>query len=143
MTDIKVRKIASALLGIFFGLLIYLTVINRLTSLYYKNLLEPFWSYKEILLGNMQYVPEILGNIAMFVPIGFLCAVIFANKKILPVILSGFAFSLCIELCQLLFHKGSFEIDDLFNNTLGAVIGFLLYLLLRKVIDGRKSEKTN
>lgn len=91
----------------------------------------------------MQLVTEIIGNIAMFVPVGFLCAVIFANKKILPVMLSGFAFSLCIELCQLIFHKGSFELDDLFNNTLGAIIGFLLYLLIRKIIDERKSKKVN
>lgn len=124
-----------------FGLLVF-TVISRRTS-NYKPLLEFLWSYKAVIAGETKYIPEILGNIAMFVPVGFLCAVIFANKKILPVILSGFAFSLCIEICQLIFHKGSFELDDLFNNTLGAIIGFLLYLLIRKIIDERKSKKVN
>ena len=124
-----------------FGVLVF-TVISRRTS-NYKPLLVFLWSYKAVIAGETKYIPEILGNIAMFIPVGFLCAFIFADKKILPIILSGFAFSLCIELCQLIFHKGSFEFDDLFNNTLGAIIGFLLYLLIRKVFDERKSDKVN
>jgi len=31
--------------------------------------------------------------------------------------------SLTVECSQLLWHKGVFDVDDLFNNSLGAVIG--------------------
>ena len=35
-------------------------------------------------------------------------------------------FSLSIELCQLVFHMGLFEFDDIINNTIGAILGFII-----------------
>ena len=44
-------------------------------------------------------------------------------------ILLGLAFSLTIELLQLITRLGYADVDDLINNTLGAAIGFLSYKL--------------
>ncbi|WP_262369700.1 VanZ family protein [Enterococcus faecium] len=49
-----------------------------------------------------------------------------------------FLFSLSIEFTQLFFRLGTFQLSDLFYNTLGGLIGALLYWLfyrLNKYID--------
>ena len=43
-------------------------------------------------------------------------------------------FSVVIELLQLFFEKGLFEFDDIFHNTIGGIIGLLLYGRLVQII---------
>ena len=51
----------------------------------------------------------------------------------------GILFSLAIELNQLLNNRIT-DIDDLFTNTLGAIIGYLLYKALFKMIYKREEK---
>ena len=47
----------------------------------------------------------------------------------------GLFMSETIECLQLIFMKGSFDVDDLFNNTLGAFVGELIvemFVLFRR-----------
>ena len=132
------RFLSFVFLCIYFFLLLRFAVINRAASLIYSIFLEPFWSYKEIILkGNTSLIPEVIGNILMFVPIGFFTSVIFKNKKLLFSVIIGLLCSLTIELCQLIFQKGSFELDDLFHNTLGAAIGYLSFSLLKILVKDK------
>jgi glycopeptide antibiotics resistance protein len=65
----------------------------------------------------------------MTVPFGILIPLL--NPKIrsfMKILLSGLLFSLIIELVQYFTGRGLFEFDDLFNNTVGAIIGYLLFL---------------
>lgn len=48
-------------------------------------------------------------------------------------IYTSFVFSLGIELCQLFFKLGTFQLSDLFFNTLGGLFGGLIYWLCYKV----------
>lgn len=67
------------------------------------------------------------GNIAWFVPFGFLLPMIWQKLKFYYTIPLGFLLSLVIESGQLALNKGMFEIDDLVLNTLGAAAGYLAY----------------
>jgi glycopeptide antibiotics resistance protein len=71
---------------------------------------------------------EIILNVVMFVPIGFLMPCVIRNFKYRKT--AGFAlcFTIFIEVTQLLTHRGFFEFDDIINNFLGACIGMLLYI---------------
>ena len=76
---------------------------------------------------------NVLLNIAMFVPLGILLPLIWKKLQrwylMLP---AGFLTSLFIEISQLLKGSGLFDVDDLFANTLGAMIGFwMLMAVLR------------
>lgn len=74
---------------------------------------------------------NIILNFCMFVPLGFLLPLgLPFFRKEWRVFLSGFAFSLFIELTQLLTRRGMFEWDDLLGNTIGTLIGYGFYLLL-------------
>lgn len=72
-------------------------------------------------------------NIVLFLPLGFLLPLIWPeNDRLGRVLLFGAALSLVIELSQLL-NIRSTDIDDLLLNTLGALLGFLLFRLYRHV----------
>lgn len=74
-----------------------------------------------------------LDNILLFVPFGYLLPFIWTNtNKLKYAVLSGFSFSLLIELSQL-FNNRRTDIDDLLLNTLGALLGYLLFKLFTRV----------
>lgn len=81
--------------------------------------------YETFKLNNLSYfIISFLGNIFIFIPIGFLISLIW-NIKDKKVILIGFLISLSIELTQI-FLKRTTDIDDLILNTLGVIIGVLI-----------------
>ncbi|MEA4914591.1 MAG: VanZ family protein [Christensenella sp.] len=66
-------------------------------------------------------------NVVLFLPLGFLLPLLWPKQdKLWKSLLAGVAFSLLIELSQLLNIRNS-DIDDLLLNTIGAVVGFALY----------------
>jgi glycopeptide antibiotics resistance protein len=79
-------------------------------------------------------------NILLYVPLGFLLSDL-RYLGSLKIILLGFACSTLTELTQLVFHLGLFEFDDIFDNTLGCILGVLFFLFLRfltqKMQDGK------
>src|SRR5699024_6300881 len=70
-----------------------------------------------------------VGNIILFIPLGFLLPLL--TKKlhsIILVVIVGFLVSLTIELTHATFTITRFgTVDDLIFNTLGALIGILLF----------------
>ena len=120
---------------------IWFTVLKRTAgiSIIHDDL---FWSYQEWFKGNWQVGRQVIGNIAMFVPFGFQASALLNQKKdqgagfvwkqILIIIICAFAFSFLIETLQLIRMKGTCELDDLFSNTLGALIGILLYKKIKE-----------
>lgn len=47
--------------------------------------------------------------------------------------LGGFLMSLVIETVQVMWNRGTLQLSDLFYNTLGGMLGALLFLLCRKI----------
>lgn len=79
--------------------------------------------------GIMTYVL----NIIMFLPLGFLIPLIWKQyRNSLKILLIGFGFSLSIEICQL-FNRRNTDIDDLIMNTLGAVAGYFIWKLTKRL----------
>ena len=66
-------------------------------------------------------------NAVLFVPLGFLLPLAFRPRmRAAGVLAFGFAFSLAVELSQLLNNRAT-DVDDLIMNTLGALAGFALF----------------
>ena len=53
----------------------------------------------------------------------------------------SFAFSLTIELLQVFFKLGTFQILDIVSNTAGGVFGGILYFIFYNICCGRKKAK--
>ena len=77
---------------------------------------------------------NLIGNTTMFIPIGVIWPIVYkelnTHKK---VIAAGVGFSLCIEILQLPFAVRVSDIDDLILNSTGFVIGYGVYLLVKKI----------
>ncbi len=94
----------------------------------------PFWSYHNR-DGVFTIYPEHVMNVAVFVPIGFFVAKqksLKTWKGWLATICLGMGLSLVIEILQFIFKKGTCEIDDVINNTLGCLIGILVAYMIKK-----------
>ena len=91
--------------------------------------LDMFWGYHNP--PKYIYRDNIL-NIASFVPIGLMTGMVFKRYRIIKALLVGMLVSLLIEYSQLLWHKGVFDVDDLFNNAVGALTGGLIVALIVK-----------
>lgn len=89
-------------------------------------------SWKALSAGNWTYpVINIAGNIVMFMPAGFFTALLWKGESLKKAALAGFLFSLTVELCQLPQARGT-DIDDLWLNTLGAVLGYGVFWLMKR-----------
>lgn len=82
-----------------------------------------YWNYLII---------NFIGNICMFVPIGFCVPLLWNSMSLRKTALIGLASSLFIELCQILQVRGS-DVDDLWLNTLGVVIGYVLFKSFKRL----------
>ena len=99
--------------------------------------LVPFASIAVTLKGMepVYILINILGNILMFAPLGFLIPLLFPNyRSFKKTVLVGFLTSLLIECTQLFLIRGT-DIDDLLLNTLGAMLGYLVYIVFKKLIS--------
>ena len=90
---------------------------------------RPFWSWSEPQLRQ-----QILMNIVGFIPLGIIGASLW-KWKIIPV---AAGISLLVEIIQLVTKTGLFETDDVIHNTLGAVIGCGLFILITTLIRRKK-----
>lgn len=77
---------------------------------------------------------NLIGNTAMFIPLGIVWPSVF-KKLDTPwkVIAAGVGFSACIEILQLPFYDRVTDIDDLFLNSAGYLIGYGIYMLAKKL----------
>ncbi len=79
------------------------------------------------------YFLNIIGNIAMFIPVGIVWPICFRElDSIIKTVVAGGAFSLLIELTQLLCPERHTDIDDLILNTCGVAIGAVIIFSVRK-----------
>ncbi len=93
------------------------------------NNFVPLASITELLNHFYYMVPlrNILGNIILFMPLGFILVLKFKIlNNMMSVVLVGVLSSTLIEVSQLLLPNRAFDIDDIILNTLGTMIGFLL-----------------
>jgi glycopeptide antibiotics resistance protein len=98
--------------------------------------LIPFRSIYRIAVYSPDMIAPIrilVGNIVMFIPLGFLLPVLFRKLRIVGLVtLIGFVISLFIESSQFLFTHRVANIDDLILNTLGAFLGSLIAIGILK-----------
>lgn len=119
----------------YFALVLGKTVIYRKAGAIEEADTYPFWSYVEGFTKRRYVLVQNLLNIILFLPFGFLLGGIFRYRKLLNGMLLSAVFSVVIELLQLFFEKGLFEFDDIFHNTIGGIIGLLLYGRLVQIIN--------
>ena len=116
-----IRKISSDILAVYLIFTFYLTVVSRASSSndsIRTEWLEGYKSIHDVYTSSENYL-----NILLFVPIGFLVGLVARKYRLIYAVLVGLFVSETIECAQLIWHKGTFDVNDLMNNTIGAMIG--------------------
>jgi len=73
---------------------------------------------------------NLFGNIVLFLPYGFWAHECFSkkNNNLFFVLITGVLISIIIECCQKIFSLGVFDVDDIILNTIGVLIGAMLFI---------------
>lgn len=100
--------------------------------------IKRFYIYREQ-LGWKAVVLNLGGNVAGFMPFGFFLPIVSRRgRHWYNTLLLGFFLSLCIEVTQLVFKVGSFDVDDLLLNTIGGILGYFSYKIVQGIRIRRK-----
>ena len=90
-----------------------------------------YLTYKESFTFE-NLITNLAGNILVFAPMGILIPIIRRKKTgFFYVLFLTLLFSLFIETVQLFTKVGVFDVDDLIMNTVGGVLGYILFLIAR------------
>lgn len=128
------------LLAFVISMILFRTLLNR--NLWMNPLSDVMgdWGIWETVNGEQKLTTECIENVIMMMPFSEVVMWAFKEKvgngwkKILWQ--SGkmaFIFSVSIELLQLLLRLGTFQLSDIFYNTVGGVAGGLIYYAVMKV----------
>jgi len=78
------------------------------------------------------FIINFLGNICIFMPIGFMIPLLWNRfNRFWKVAFIGLSISLFIEITQLPQARSS-DIDDLWLNTVGSMLGYFVYYVMKK-----------
>ena len=127
------------LLAFVTSMILFRTLLNR--NLWLNPLSDVMggWGIWETVNGEQQLTTECIENVIMMMPFSAVVMWTFEEKlekgwkKILCN--SGkiaFIFSISIEMQQLLLRLGTFQLSDIFYNTVGGMIGGLMYYGITK-----------
>ena len=108
------------------------TIFSRQITIPYQKIFKSF-----AFLSDTKWDKEIIENVLFFIPYSFLYLQAFSplhpwkSALILSAVTTAF-----IEICQLLFWLGAFQIADIIHNIIGGMIGCAIWLAV-KTIKGK------
>ena len=141
----RIRRIRWILFVLYLLLLIYCLFLSEgfgrrnFFELQYRYNLVPFreirrfWVHRAK-VGNVIAFVNLAGNVIAFLPYG--CFLPILNRRFRNgwlTTLMGLGFSLCVEIIQLIFKVGCFDVDDLMLNTLGAALGYAVFWICNRL----------
>ncbi len=126
----KIKPIMLLLFAVFIVyifIVLWLTLFNREVG-EHRSMLIPFWEYTKVIHNDNRsfFIKQIIGNLIMLMPLGFMLSCLFKFNFRKCLIISG-CFSVFIEITQYITGRGLMEFDDVLNNTVGAIVGYLLF----------------
>ena len=135
---LQMRKARWVLFIAYCFFIVYYTILSRKPGAP-KADLHLMWSYREMLTGDPNWKKDVvqnLQNIAFFIPFGLLIPI----KNWKAVVITSIVFSGLIEVVQYIGGFGLAELDDVICNTLGAMVGFWITMILYKLLVNSREE---
>lgn len=138
---LKNRVTLVVFLMVHIAIVLYITLIDRIPG-ERRHMLTPFWEIRNVIVGTERsfYIGQIIGNLLMLFPTGFLLPAIFKCKRLrwYHAAVASMFFSIFIEITQYITGRGLMEFDDVFNNTAGCLLGYTVFLMIRRRLNNRK-----
>lgn len=98
--------------------------------------------FRTIMLDIQYNLKHVILNIIVFIPIGFLLPIVFpARNKFLKSLIIFLIMIIGIELIQRISYLGIFDIDDIFLNIIGCLIGYASFLVFDLVVIRERNNQ--
>ncbi len=120
-----------SLLFIIYMLLLYFLLLTTEDAVSGINL-KPFTEMTRYTFGSKAFFYNVVGNIALFIPFGYFVSDYLKAKKLHHIAFVSIITSLTAELIQYKIGR-AFDIDDIILNFIGAIIGFMVFLSIKKI----------
>ncbi len=139
----KIRIISWVIFILYLVVMVYFLFFSeqmgRTPEDHYRYNLVPFTEIKRYLhyrhkIGTLNVLLNLLGNVLCFLPFGYVIPILTQRQTWLRMTLLSMLASILVELLQLVSMLGSCDVDDIFLNTLGGLLGYLLFVLSRKIV---------
>jgi glycopeptide antibiotics resistance protein len=123
--------------------IIYVTLfiggtINFHPPYHFLNLIPFIWVKETYAMGFAKMIEQLFMNAVMLIPLGFILPVVFTSvRKWWKTALCVMLFILGIETFQYFIGRSA-DIDDLIMNTLGGVMGYLIYFLMNILLNHKR-----
>lgn len=116
-------------------IVVEITLLSRTASPNATYNLKLFWCLEEAwTMKNSDDWYFIVGNTLLFMPFGLIVPLCFEGmRRIIYTGAVGIVISSIIEVIQLIFHRGLFEFDDIYNNTIGVILGYGICILVVRI----------
>lgn len=170
---LRIRKfVLYCILGMYLAINLYLVVFSRRESQVYHintafmydltnsikfdiglfGVIKEFFvqgfqeGFSHIHIEKPEDITQVISNTMFYIPMGYLLPYVIEelrSRKHLTILLC-FVISFVTENLQLILKRGIYDLDDLFFNTLGGVIGYLLFVAFAYCVthpDWRKEQK--
>lgn len=124
------------LCSILYLALLIKVIILKNGAIYQNNInLQLFSFLREYqYLGlTLNLIVNVLGNIALFIPLSIILKYYFSFLSNGHIIFIGTCTSLSFELIQLATRWGIFDINDIILNAIGCIIGVLIYVVIKRL----------
>lgn len=96
-----------------------------------------FLRYRET-LGSRAVFLNLAGNVIGFLPFGALLPLMVRSvRRAWKIGFLSLEISALIEVSQLLFQVGCFDVDDMILNTLGGLLGYAVFLICSQYCGGK------
>ena len=146
----KKENISARVLLVFYLLALIWILLFKLSAsmvdireMFYSTPRHINWfPFKESVIVNNQFqISEIIDNILIFLPFGGLLGLSFKKLNIVKVTGIVFLFTVIIETLQYLFGLGRADVTDILMNTLGGLIGYLIYRIIKVVFPSQRTDR--
>lgn len=147
----RLRLLGKFLFAVYIIFLMYFLIFSDwygrsgVMEEYHYNLvffqeIRRFWEYRELL--GVWSVVNLLGNVLIFVPLGFFEPMASYRRSFFGTVFDGFLISMLVEVFQFISKVGRFDVDDLLLNTLGVIFGYLIFLLCNRIRRRHGAKRT-
>ena len=86
------------------------------------------------ILGKRAVFLNLAGNILLFVPFGAILPVLVRKtRSFLAILLLSAALSALVEFAQLMLRAGACDVDDVILNTLGGMLGWVIFAFCNEI----------
>ena len=149
----RFRVLGKILFVLYIGFLLYFLIFSdwygrtgEMTEYRYNLVLfqeiKRFWYHRDQ-LGWIAFA-NLFGNVLIFVPFGFFMPMASRYRSCFLTLFYSFGLSFLVEVFQFVSRVGSFDVDDLLLNTIGGVIGYIIFVIcntIRRWHDADRARK--